>query len=162
MSLKLDSVCNSGSVPKMQLFKARGTMYLLSLLLLALSTSGCVTSSLSESSDSLSGSFKSSSKSSTSSSGDSKESYLRDIKQYAAVYAGSNRDMKGFTRGLSSISAKHGVNDWEAYNATYIGIGEGFAKAAVSQQQADIYSSLLAQGDQLKIAAIQQGFRQGH
>jgi len=126
---------------------------------LSLSLTGCIMSSISESSGSISDSSTSSSKSSKSSSDESKESYLRDIKQYTAVYIRSNSDMNGLIKGLASISEKHGVTDWEAYDATFLGIGEGFAKAALTQQQVDQNAAFLAEGDQLKIAIIQQGFR---
>lgn len=128
---------------------------------LSLSLTGCVMSSISESSGSISDSSTSSSKSSKSSSDEKKESYLRDIKQYTAVYIRANGDMNGLTKGLAAISEKHGVTDWEAYSATFLGIGEGFAKAALTQEQTDQNAALLAQGDQVKVAMIQQGFRMG-
>jgi len=118
-------------------------------------------SSISESSGSISDSSTSISKSSRSSSAESKESYLRDIKQYTAVYISVNSDMNGLAKGLATISEKHGVTDWEADSSTYLGIGEGFAKAALSQQLADINAALLAHGDLHKIVMIQQGFRAG-
>ena len=160
MSFKFDSVCNSVGLQKTLLTKTLRIFRVLASLLIVLSATGCIMSSVSESSDSSSDSSKSSSKSSKSSSDDKKESYLRDIKQYTVAYTRSNSDIKDFSKGLSTISEKHGVTDWEAYNATYLGIGEGFAKAAVTQQQLDVYSSYLAGGDQLKVAAIQQGFSQ--
>jgi len=141
--------------------KAMRALFGLSALVFVLTSTGCIMSSISESSDSISNSSKSSSKSSKSSSEDSKESYLRDVKQYTAAYSRSNQDIQGLTKGLSTITEKHGVTDWEASTATYLGIGAGFAKAAVTQQQLDSYCSFLANGDQLKIAALQQGFRQG-
>ena len=162
MCFKSDSIGNPGCIQKTLLSKTRGILYVLTALLFVLTSTGCITSSISESSDSSSESSKSSSKSSKSSSDEKKESYIRDIKQYTVAYTRSNSDIKGFPKGLSIISEKHGVTDWEAYSATYLGIGEGFAKAAVTQQQLDVYISSLAAGDQLKVAAIKQGFSQGH
>jgi hypothetical protein len=161
MCFKSDSIRIFGTFQKTLLLKTRGILYVLTALIFVFASTGCITSSISESSDSSSESSKSSSKSSKSSSDDKKESYIRDIKQYTVAYTRSNSDIKGFSKGLTTISHKHGVTDWEAYNATYLGIGEGFAKAAVTQQQLDVYSSYLAAGDQLKVAAIQQGFSQG-
>jgi len=161
MSLKLDLAGNAGGMQKSLLSKVSSVLCVLLALGCILSATGCIMSSISESSDSSYDSSKSSSKSSKSSSDDSKESYLRDVKQYTAAYTRSNRDIKALPKGLTRISEKHGVTDWEAYSATYLGIGEGFAKAAATQQQVDAYSSFLAHGDQLKVAAIQQGFRQG-
>jgi len=161
MRVKMDPVCKSAGLKKTVLTKTPRILWALASLLFVLSATGCIMSSISDSSGSSSDSSNSSSKSSKSSSDDKKESYIRDIKQYTVAYTRSSSDMKGFTTGLTTISHKHGVTDWEAYNATYLGIGEGFAKAAVSRQQLDVYSSYLAAGDQLKVAAIQQGFSQG-
>lgn len=140
---------------------SRKQLFVAAAYALSLSLTGCVMSSISESSGSISDSSTSSSKSSKSSSDESRESYLRDIKQYTAVYIRANSDMKGLTKGLATISEKHGVTDWEAYSATFLGIGEGFAKAALTQQQVDQNAAVLAQGDQVKVAMIQQGFRTG-
>jgi len=161
MRLKLECARSVGSMQKSLLSKASRILCLLVSLGCILSSTGCIMSSISESSDSISDSSKSSSKSSKSSSGESKESYLRDVKQYTAAYTRSHQDISDLTKGLTTISARHGVTDWEAYSATYLGIGEGFAKAAATQQQVDVYTSFLARGDQLKVAAIQQGYRQG-
>lgn len=128
---------------------------------LSLSLSGCMLSSISESSGSISDSSSSSSKSSRSSSDEKKESYRRDVKQYTAAYIRTNNELNGFTEGLTLISEKYGVTDWEADSLTFMGIGEGFAKAALTQQQVDRNAALLAQGDQVKISTIQHGFRSG-
>jgi len=161
MSLKLGYVRKSDGIQTTLLFKAPRILCFFASLFFVLSSTGCIMSSISESSDSISESSKQSSKSSKSSSGESKESYLRDIKQYTAAYTRAHNDIKELPKGLTAISEKHGVTDWEAYSATYLGIGEGFAKAAVTKQQVDIYSSILANGDQLKVSAILQGFSQG-
>jgi hypothetical protein len=161
MRFMTNSIGNSAGLQKSLKSNAARFLWVSALLLFVLSANGCIMSSISESSDSSSESSKSSSKSSKSSSDDKKESYIRDIKQYTVAYTRSNSDIKDFAKGLTTISHKHGVTDWESYNATYLGIGEGFAKAAVTQQQLGIYSDYLAAGDQLKFAAIQQGFSQG-
>lgn len=136
-------------------------LFVAAVCALSLSLAGCVMSSISESSGSISDSSTSISRSSRSSSAESRESYLRDVKQYTAVYIRANGDINGLTKGLATISEKYGVTDWEAYSATFLGIGEGFAKAALSQQQVAEYAALLALGDQVKMAMIQQGFRSG-
>jgi len=161
MSLKLKSVRTARCIRTPLLSKAVGILIALFSLGLVLSSTGCIMSSISESSDSSSDSSKQSSKSSKSSSSESKESYLRDVKQYTASFTRSNGDIRNLPKGLTKISEKHGVTDWEAYSVTYLGIGEGFAKAAVTKEQVDVFSSILAHGDQLKVAAIQQGFSQG-
>jgi len=142
-------------------FTTRQLLFFAAAGILLFSLTGCMLSSISESSGSIADSSTSSSKSSRSSSAENKESYLRDIKYYTAAYTSANRDIKGLAKGLSTISEKYGVTNWEAYPVTYIGIGEGFAKASLSQQQVDHNAALLAQGDQVRIAFIQQGFRAG-
>lgn len=128
----------------------------------SLASMGCVSSSVSESSDSLSASVKSSSKSFTSSSGESKDAYLRDIKQYTVVYSSSNHDMKGFMKGLTVISERYGVTNWESYTDTFFGIGAGFAKANISESQLQDLITVIAKGDPMKVTAIYQGFNQSN
>jgi len=79
------------------------------------------------------------------------------VRHYTEVYTRSGSDVAGFARGLSSIGEKYGTTNWEADHTTYIGIGEGLAKAGIPQNQVDAYMTHLAQGDPLKIAAIQEG-----
>ena len=140
---------------------SRNLLFVAAASALYLSLTGCMLSSISESSSSISDSSNSTSKSSRSSSAESRESYIRDIGQYTAVYTRANPDMNGLTKGLATISEKHGVTNWEAYTATFMGIGAGFAKAALTQQQVDSNAAFLAQGDQVKMSMIQQGFRAG-
>jgi len=158
MELKLDSIGNFEGTMKSLLPMIPKIFSVIVALFFVLTSAGCIMSSISESSDSSSDSSKGSSKSSKSSSGESKEAFLRDVKQYTAAYTRTNSDMTGLPKGLSTISERHGVTDWESYSTTYVGIGEGFAKAALTKEQVDLYSSYLAHGDQLKIAAIQHGF----
>jgi hypothetical protein len=133
-----------------------------SALMFIFALTGCAGSLVSESSDSISGSFGSSSKSSTSSSGERKEAYLGDVRHFTEVYTRSYSDIVGFTRGLSSISEKHGTTNWEADNTTYVGIGQGLAKAGLPEQQVDSFLSRLAQGDPVRISAIREGMGQRH
>jgi hypothetical protein len=128
----------------------------------AVSMAGCAaSSSISESSNSLSTSFKSSSRSSASSSEERKEAYLGDISHYTAVYTRSHSDVDGLTRGLAAVSEKHGITNWEANTDTYVGIGNGFARAELPQQQVDNLITSIARGDRLKIVAMQKGFSLG-
>lgn len=161
MSCKSNPAGNCKGSAMLVLSKAVRLLSAVAALILLLSLTGCMLSSISESSGSISESSRSSSKSSKSSSAESKESYLRDIRQYTAVYTRANSDMNGLTKGLSVISEKHGVTDWEAYSATYLGIGAGFAKAALTQQQVDAITAFIARGDRNKVAMIQQGFITG-
>lgn len=158
MKLMLKSNSDAEKQQKRALRHVVLVLYLFASLLFILLSTGCIMSSISESSDSSSESSGSSSKSSKSSSSEDKESYLRDIKQYTAVFVTTGNDIKGLAKGVTFISQKYGVTDWEAYTATYLGIGAGLAQAAISPQQVDMYISYLSRGDQQKVFAIQQGF----
>ena len=162
MANKSDSLSCYASMDKTTSFRFMKILFASSALLSLFALLGCATgSSVSESSDSISGSFESGSKSSKSSSAERKEAYQGDIRHYTEAYTRSYSDVAGFTRGLSSISEKHGTTNWEADNSTYVGIGEGLAKSGIPQRQVDVYLTHLAQGDPLKIAAIQKGLGQG-
>lgn len=163
MHMQPDSQLINTPSGKSPLIRSCKTLCLASSAVLMLSLLGCAAgSSMSESSNSISTSFESSSKSSTSSSEESKQAYRGDVRQYTEVYTRSNSDLAGFAKGLSSIGEKHGATNWEADDTTYHGIGEGLAKAGISQHQVALYMAYLTQGDPLKIAAIQKGLGLAH
>jgi len=163
MDTQPDSTRNNTTNGSPPLIRSCKTLYLTGSAMLMFSLLGCAAgSSMSESSNSISTSFESSSKSSTSSSEERKEAYQGDVRHYTEVYTRSNSDLAGFAKGLSSIGEKHGTTNWEADNSTYLGIGEGLAKANISQRQVDIYMTYLTQGDPVKIAAIQKGLGLAH
>jgi hypothetical protein len=149
----------SDMTPKSNFWSIK-TLHLFALMTLVFAMSGCseIGSSIS---DSVSSPFKWSSNSSKSSSGASKEAYQGDVKYYTEVYTRSSYDVAGFARGLASIGEKHGISNWEADGATYVGIGEGLAKAKAPQQLVDLFMAHLAQGNPQKIAAIQKGYELG-
>ena len=158
MDMKSDSRRIKPTTGDTPLIRSRRTLYLTGSAMLMFSLLGCAAgSSISESSNSISTSFESSSKSSTSSSEERKEAYRGDVRHYTEVYTRSGSDVAGFARGLSSIGEKYGTTNWEADHTPSIGIGEGLAKAGIPQNQVDAYMTHLAQGDPLKIAAIQEG-----
>ena len=133
----------------------------LAAMVFILTMFGC--SKLSDSfSKSLTSPFKWSSGSSSGSSKLNKETYQGDIRSYAEVSSRANSNVGEIERGLAAIGEKHGITNWEADMATYVGIGEGLAKAKVSQQKVDAYKNGLAQGDYAKSAAIQKGYENGY
>jgi len=122
----------------------------------ALATSGC---SFVDSSASISNSIGSSFASSSSSSpGSSESAYRDDVRDYTYNQARSSQDGASILRGLAPIAQKHGISNWEASSTTWIGIGEGLAKAKVSAVQLEEYKSEMAGTDSTKKAQIQQGF----
>jgi hypothetical protein len=122
-------------------------------LLLPLLVAGC---SFSYSSDSISNS------SSSSSGGDSEQSYRRDVRDYTATYVlRSGGDEDSFERGIASIARSHGVSNWEADRGTWIGMGEGLAKAQQTPGEAEHYKQQFAGRDAQRAADIQQGYDGG-
>jgi len=126
------------------------------VVLLAVLPLGCSFSYSSESSaKTLASPFTSSS---SSSGGGSKQSYRDDVRDYTAAYVQSSADVAGFERGLGDVAKRHGVTNWEADSTTYVGIGQGLAKAKVSDATFLAFKQNLANGDADKAAAIQQGY----
>jgi len=160
MGLKFYSMFSTGRTSTSPVSRFLEVLHVLGAVTLIFSLLGCTLST--SISDSVSSPFKWSSDSSSRSSDERKESYQHDIRTYTEVHARSNDDVAGLTRGLASISEKHGITNWEADTSTYIGIGEGLAKAKVPQIKVDAYKTTLSQGDSVKTAAIQKGFEQGH
>ncbi len=127
-----------------------GTVMLLCML------SGC---SLSTSiSDSVSSPFKWSSDSSRSSLEGKEEAFQSDVRDYTEAYVRSASDVEGYKKGLATLAAKHGITNWEADQATYLGIGEGLGKAQVKDLQLEAYKMNLSGGDAAKASAIQKGY----
>lgn len=150
----MDSSRQSGLHPAPRLLR---TLQLTGATVLALAMIGC---SISNSiSDSISSPFKWSSES-LSSSGGGKEAYQGDVRDYTEAYVRSSSDFEGFTKGLASLAAKHGISNWEADEGTYTGIGQGLAKAQVKQTQLEVYKTNLSKGDAVKATAIQKGYEQ--
>lgn len=127
--------------------------------LLAAACQGCSFSDSSESiSKSVSSPFTSSSKSSTASS----QRYEEDVRDYTAGYVGGGGSTAaGLRSGLASVASRHGVTNWEADMDTFEGIGQGLAKARVSQAQYQGYRDSLSGGDAAKAAAIDRGYESG-
>lgn len=65
-----------------------------------------------------------------------KSSYVRDLRQYAAVFmqteGGTTQD---FERGVSRIAESHGITHWEADPATPYSIGQGLRLANLSEPE---------------------------
>jgi hypothetical protein len=137
------------------------------LVALAALGPGCsISTSPSDSSDSLetssdsSGSLSDSSGSSSgSSSPESKEAaYRDDVRDYTAAYVKSGGRITDFDKKLGELARSRGITNWEESMATYEGIGRGLGKAGVDGVELDTYVRNLAGGDPKKVAAIQKGY----
>lgn len=134
---------------------------LIGLSLLLVLQSGCSFSYSSKSSSDSSASSSDSSASSSGSSANRTEAYEADVRDYTSAYVRSGGDFNSFMAGLGNVASKHGITNWEADNATYVGIGRGLKAANVTQLQVDVYKTNLSKGDATKAAAIQQGYDKG-
>ena len=124
------------------------------VVLLALMPLGCSFYYSSESS------IKSSGSSSGSSSGDEdkKEAYRDDVRDFTAAYAGARQDLDGFERGLGEVARRHGITDWEADATTWVAVGAGLKRAAVSAPDLASYEAGIGRAEPAKVALIRSGY----
>ncbi|MDG2307615.1 MAG: putative lipoprotein [Candidatus Binatia bacterium] len=143
-----------------------GNLTLAAVLALSLASAGCSFSYSSESiSDSLAGSSKSVSDSLSSSSPDgeskSEQAYREDVRDFTASAARSGRTVSEVQGGLGTVAERHGVTNWGADAATFVGIGEGLRRAGFEPDHVQVWSAALVQDAAAKIPAdrlIQQGY----
>jgi hypothetical protein len=83
---------------------------------------------------SIAGVFEGISTSSGSGGGARKESYQRDLRQYAAAFVQSGGTQTDFLRGVTRIAENHGIANWEAEPATPYAIGQGMREGHVSER----------------------------
>lgn len=128
------------------------------LLLVVASLGAC---SFVYSSKSSSDSVASSSASISSSSPQNREAaYRDDVRDYTYAYVISGGDPAGFEAKLGTIAEKHGITNWQANQATYVGIGQGLGKAKAKPIEVEAFKQNLSHGDATKAKAIQQGYDQ--
>lgn len=125
----------------------------------------CSISTSSESSSRSSGSISDSASSPSSlvqSSKDKKQSgFANDIRDYTAEFAkSSGANVDAFRLKLSKIAAKYGVTQWDQDKSTYVAIGRGLRKAAVSKAEYDSFKSSLGDSQPWKMDAIEEGYKQ--
>ncbi|MDO9106138.1 MAG: putative lipoprotein [Methylovulum sp.] len=127
------------------------------LLALLATLQGC---SFSDSSKSISDS-SSSIFSSRSSNSESDKAYKDEVADYTAAYLKSSAeisDYNAFLKGIGSIAAEQGINNWGDYQATYEGIGQGLQKAKVTGVTFETYKKNFAGSNVEKMQYIQQGY----
>jgi hypothetical protein len=123
-------------------------------VLVLTAAAGC---SFSDSSVSISKSISSPFQSSSASS-PSAEAYQNDVADYTYAYVISGGQFDTFMKGLGGVAERHGVSNWEADDATYIGIGQGLGKAKFTQTQVDAFAKNVTNGDARKTKLVQQGY----
>lgn len=135
-------------------------------LSLSLAAAGCSISASSASiSDSITGSSKSVSDSISSSSPDgsskSEQAYREDVRDFTATAARSGRPPADVQSGLSRVAERHGVTNWEADAATFVGIGEGLRRADQKPSAVRRWADELGGASGSAESLIQQGYDAG-
>jgi len=137
------------------------TRWLSATLICGLAFASLSACSFIDSSKSSSDSIASSSASISSSSPQSRDAaYRDDVRDYTYAYVISGGDPAVFEAKLATIAEKHGITNWQANQATYVGIGQGLGKAKAKQVEVDAFKQNLSHGDATKAKAIQQGYDQ--
>jgi hypothetical protein len=133
------------------------TLLYSTLLGLVISNAGC---SFSDSSESISDSTSSIISSPSSISGKSKK-YQNEVADYTMAYVKSSQpgaNYSTFSKGISEIAEKKGINNWEQDSVTYLGIGKGLKKSGVDGVAYETYKKNLARGNYKKMQDIQDGY----
>ncbi len=125
------------------------------MMLLLATAAGC---SFSDSSASISKSISSPFESSSASSPGGIEAYRNDVADYTYAHVISSNQFDTFWKGIANVAERHGVTNWEAEDATYVGIGQGIRRAKLSETQLDVIAKNLSGGDTKKIKLIEQGY----
>lgn len=125
------------------------------MLLLLAAVAGC---SFSDSSASISKSISSPFASSSGSSPGGTEAYQNDVADYTYAHVISSNQFDTFWKGVANVAERHGITNWEAENATYVGIGQGIRRAKLSEAQLEVIAKNLSGGDAKKIKLIQEGY----
>ncbi len=120
---------------------------------------GCSISDSSESiSDSISSPSESISDSSKSSSGgDAETAYRDDVSDHTRTVVAGGGSADDVTDDLGPVARQHGITDWEARDATWVGMGRGLALAGIESADLAAYEHSLG-GDSHRIALLRRGF----
>ena len=134
---------------------SRRAQSIVSVLLLLATAAGC---SFSDSSASISKSISSPFESSSASSPGGIEAYQSDVADYTYAHVISSNQFDAFWKGVANVAERHGVTNWEAEDATYVGIGQGIRRAKLSETQLEVIAKNLSGGDEKKIKLIEKGY----
>ena len=123
-------------------------------------SSASISESIAASSASVSDSLSSSSPNDSS---QSEQAYREDVRDYTVRRAKSGSGPDDFAMGLASVAEQHGVTNWQADNATYVGIGEGLARAGVDARGVARWTAVLqgeGASDDTSAVLIRQGYNE--
>jgi hypothetical protein len=131
----------------------RGGLYAAFVVVLWGSTSCFKSSTLQASSESSSDLISSSSPSD-----ESKLAYRRDVRDVTARHASSG-ETEALEKDLGTIAERHGITDWERDPQTYLGIGQGLARAGLSGRRLERATTELSHADRQRADWIRAGYR---
>jgi hypothetical protein len=105
-------------------------------------------------------SSESSSKSSSSCSGgdEKKDAYRRDVRDVTARHAATVADASTLERDVGAVAERHGVSDWERDQQTYVGMGQGLARANVTGSELERDVIALSHANARHAAWIRAGY----
>jgi hypothetical protein len=89
---------------------------------------------------------------------DEKDAYRDDVRDFTAAYAADHSDLEVFERGLAEVARRHGITDWEADDATYVGVGAGLKRANVGDRALATYETTIGRATPAKMALIRGGY----
>jgi hypothetical protein len=129
---------------------------LFGVVLVVLGTAGC---GVFKSSTSQASSDSSSKSSSSCSGGDeSKLAYRRDVRDVTARHAAKVADPSILERDVGAVAERHGVTDWERDRQTYVGMGQGLARANVTGPELERDVTALSHANTEHAAWIRAGY----
>jgi hypothetical protein len=136
-------------------------------------SSGSISDSISSPSDWSKSSSDSSSGSSGGGDNDSKDkgeapeapaqtrTYQQDVTQLAFTYGRQGGDIGALRSGVTTLATRRGLTNWEADELTCESIGQGVARAGMSQEAFASFSQQLFGNDPTKVDLLRRGYRSG-
>ena len=83
-------------------------------------------------------------------------SYERDVRETTSSIIASGGGAAEILRDLGDVASTHGISDWEAESATFIGIGRGLAALPVDDFER--MSAEIADGSSVREGLLLQGY----
>jgi hypothetical protein len=109
--------------------------------------------------ESISGSLGGLSRSSGSGGADpARLAYRRDVRAFAAHFAGAGGSSDDFLRGIGAVAAEHGVSHWESRPDTHFAIGEGLRDAGVAPAELEALVARADDADPAVLALVREGY----
>jgi hypothetical protein len=96
--------------------------------------------------------------SSASLAGDRDEDFRRAVRDYTVEHVRAGGGYDAFERSLDDIARRHGISDWENDANTWVGVGQGLARAGVTGETLESYKTSLTSSDPARMREVQRGY----